>query len=311
MEEEYYDAEDAQELMEIVDPEYQEFIDKGKTLFTEPSTKFGIKFDMKEGGAMPMKDIFTAALKFSNPIYLRQSSVSLSDFKGKVAWLDDGYTVGCKAVLNLTWVRPGTEGKKFCRDIQGLRDKLRLFLDKYSNIVEVVAYENEPTTDKYWGDDIMLAYIDGLVAFCDVCKEYETKCTDGCTHVNYYTQWLTNARRQSKNVPQVKELILAYSQIKNLDYINLHHRALNDPNEIQTVVNWIKGYTGKPVMCNEFHCEVDEAKLNNGMSSFYLTGAKFFILWNGGERDPWLTDGTNLTKWGETYNNLMSKFGQP
>jgi hypothetical protein len=261
---------------------------------------FGVKF----GDGTSVDNGIQVLQKLSAP-YIRTSE-TLKNYKGgTIHWIEKGYSAGVKTILNVNWETPGSV-RKFPRDLVLYETQLRKLLTKYANKIEVAVCENEPTTDKYWGDEPMEYYIAELKVFAKVCSEFGVKCADGAIHVDNIALVMKGGKG-NKNSPQVKELLDAYRAIP-LTYVNLHFKVFNNgypAGKLKAVADWTRSYTGHPVMSNEWHTPSgDPDILNDIINQIKDAQYAYALKWSGGDYDSPLSQGSNLTSYGIDYRDM-------
>jgi len=262
--------------------------------------QFGVKFD--DGTSV---DDGIQVLQKLNAPYIRTSE-SLNNYNGgTIGWIEKGYSSGIKTLLNVNWESPGSV-RKFPRDLVLYETQLRKLLTKYAGKIEVAICENEPTTDKFWGNDSMKYYIEELKVFAKVCNEFGVKCADGAIHVDNVAIIMSGGK-QNKNIPQVKELLDAYKTIP-LTYVNFHFKVFSSgysPGKLKTVADWTRNYTGHPIMSNEWHTPASDVNiLNDIINQLKQAEYVYAVKWSGGDYDSRLSQGTTLTDYGIDYKDM-------
>jgi hypothetical protein len=262
--------------------------------------EFGVKFD--DGTSV---DNGIQVLQKLNAPNVRTSE-SLKNYNGgKVGWIEKGYSSGVKTVLNINWEDAGSV-RKFPRDLALYETQLRKLLTKYAAKIEVAVCENEPTTNKFWGDDSMKYYIEELKVFARVCNEFGVKCADGGIHVDNVSI-VMNGGKGNKNTPEVKELLDAYKIIP-LTYVNFHFKVFNGgypAGKLKTVADWTRNYTGHAVISNEWHTPPGNTDiLNNILNQIKEAEYMYAVKWSGGDYDSPLSLGNSLTNYGIDYRDM-------
>jgi hypothetical protein len=261
--------------------------------------QFGVKF----GDGTSLTDGIQVLQKLEAP-YLRTSE-SIKNYNGEtISWIEKGYSDGIKIMLNINWEDAGSV-RQFPRDLTLYEIQLRKLLTKYADKIEVAVCENEPTTDKFWGDDSMTHYMAELQVFAKVCNEFGVKCADGGIHVDNVSL-VMNGGKQNKNSPQVKELLDAYKIIP-LTYVNFHFKVTASgypAGKLKTVADWVRNYTGHDVMSNEWHTPAGNLNvLDNMVSQIKEAEYAYAVKWSGGDYDSPLNQGSNLTTYGIDYRD--------
>jgi len=272
---------------------------------TASAVKFGVKFG--DGNTTISEEI--EVLKKLRTSYVRVPAESLKDYKGgNIAWIDKAVPAGVKSLLCINWERAGRV-RRFPRDLALYETQLRKLLNKYASKIEVAICENEPTTDKFFGDDPVKYYIAELKVFTRVCNEYGVKCADGGIHTENIKLVMSGKLDASKNAPQVKELLDAYKTIP-MTYVNIHFKVGSSgfsSGELKNISDYIRSYTGRSgVLSNEMHSPPNDLTiLKNVMSQVKEAQFAYALKWSGGDYDSPVNKGTTLTSYGTSYKSLI------
>ena len=251
--------------------------------------------------------------------YVRVQIV-LKDFTGASSRIDSYISSGYKIILNLNYGDPqNSNGTKtpvpFPTDMVEYRRLLGNVLDVYHP--EVAVIENEPTTSQYHSGPIE-DYITELKTAVDVCNKRGIKVADGSTNVQRVQQVMNGQNSgYADALAQTKQLIEAYKTIP-LDYVNVHSSApfnstdnpnIYPPGVLESVANYLRTTTGKPVMCNEYNQDNQSAGLmTTAVNGFKAGGYTYMIARSNkggtGNAQP-LNKGTKLTTIGIAFRDAI------
>lgn len=272
-------------------------------------TKFGAKIV-----SIPTADQITVMGKL-NMLYLRGTTV-LSTYGGPGTenFIDTCFAAGLKMIMCLDWEAPGGAPKDFPANMTTYRNKIRSFLGDYANKIEVAVCENEPTTDAFYNDNQINAYLTELQVFAEECNNFGVKCTDGCVHIENVD--LIRTGGSNHNTADVAAIIAACANIP-LIYVNLHTQGSGSSYPaglIKSTADYMRAQTGKPVMSNEWHLvngDATTALVNDMVAQWREAGAIYSLIWGGdagggGEPINTGTTGTNLTSIGTAYKNAVA-----
>jgi hypothetical protein len=245
--------------------------------------------------------------------YIR-SMVTLKNFSGNVSTERSLTQKGFKVVLNINWDNPGGRGDTknpvpFPTDMVKYKAQLTKLLKAYKP--EIAVIENEPTNNQFHSGPIE-NYITELKAAVALCKQYNVKVADGCTHVPLI-EIVMSGRNVSGTAADVRKLITAYKTI-DLDYVNVHTQGptgrdpdVYQPGLLKKVADYLRNQTGKPVMSNEWTVHSTSTALVKSMVSGFKDGGYKIALVrsasspNGAKP---LHKGTSLLPNGVTYSQV-------
>ena len=272
----------------------------------------------------PKKDDNVTIFNMLGVNYIRWE-ISLKDFTGFNDPLDTYVSKGYKVILNLNYDNAknanGTSSPKpFPTDMVAYTNLLKSVLDKYHP--ELVVIENEAWNDAYHSGPIE-NYITELTTAVNVCKSYGIKVADSGLGVRYAQQVMNgNSWNTDPSYIETKKMIDAFKTM-GLDYINIHvivpFGNLDNPNTfpsdlVEPVADYLRSYTGKEVMSNEYDQTNQSASLMQGaVAAFTAGGYKYMVARSnkaGGKNSaqPLYTKvGTlfNLTTIGSTYRDAI------
>jgi len=263
---------------------------------TATGTQFGAGFDNLS------TDQKITVLKKLGANYVR-ARVIVSTFDGHVGSLEKFSKNGIYVILNLNWEKTGNTPKPFPQDMATYRKKLGDVFDKYKP--EAAVIENEPTNQIYYKGP-MSDYITELKNAIDVCKQYGVKVADGCVHVATVKD-IMHGGSLADAASRAKQLLDAYKTL-DLDYVNVHAPGSGDSypsQDLVDVANYIRNYTGKQVISNEFKLYTNSTTLLSDMVQGMKQGNYIIALLRSASGATRLNDGTDLNVLGQAYADAI------
>jgi hypothetical protein len=263
---------------------------------SDTGTQFGAGFDNLS------TDQKITVLKKLEANYVR-ARVIVSTFDGHVGSLEKFSQNGIHVILNLNWEKTGHTPKSFPQDMATYRKKLGEIFDKYKP--EVAVIENEPTNQIYYKGP-MSDYITELENAIEVCKQYGVKVADGCVHVAT-VKAMMNGGSQRDAVSRAKQLLDAYKTL-DIDYVNVHAPGSGDSypsQDLVDVADYIRKYTGKQVITNEFKLYTNSTSLLSDMVQGMKQGNYIIALLRSASGASRLNDGTDLNVLGQAYADAI------
>ena len=281
----------------------------------------GINFGAQTGESK--KDDNITLYNMMGVNYIRWE-ISLKDFIGYNDAVDTYVAKGYKILMNLNYDNARnpdgtTSPKPFPKDMVAYTTLLQNVLNKYKP--EIAVIENEAWNDAYHSGPIE-DYITEITTAVNVCKQYGVKVADSGLGVRYAQQvmngytWYTDP-----SYIETKKMIDAFKTM-GLDYINIHvivpFSTLDNPNIfpsdlVEPVAAYLRTYTGKQVICNEYNQTNQSATLMQGaVTAFVAGGYKYMIARSnkGGinQAQPLYTKSVttfNLTTIGATFRDAI------
>jgi len=241
--------------------------------------------------------------------------VELKNFNGNVSEEKSLAQKGFKIILTVNWANPSGSGDNrkpvpFPTDMNQYKQQLTKLFNAFKP--EVAVIENEPTTGIFHSGPIE-HYITELKTAVSVCKQFNVKVADGCTHVPYILSVMNGGGSKGKT-GDVKKMITAYKTI-DLDYVNVHtygptgkNPDIYEPGRLKKAADYLRQQTGKPVMSNEFTVHNSSPTLiKNMVSQFKEADFKIAIVRSAPSNSgavP-LNKGTNLLPNGVAYASAI------
>jgi hypothetical protein len=240
--------------------------------------------------------------------------VELKNFKGNMSDEKALVQKGYKVVLTINWANPTGSGDN--RKPVPFPTNMTLYKQQLTKLFkvfkpEIAIIENEPTTDLFHSGPIE-NYITELKTAVSVCKQFNVKVADGCTHVPYILEVMNGSSKGKAG--EVKKMINAYKSM-GLDYVNVHtfgptgkNPDVYEPGRLKKIADYLRKQTGKQVMSNEFTVHNYSGQLvRNMVTQFRQADFKIAIVRSATSNSgavP-LNKGTNLLPNGVAYASAI------
>lgn len=261
--------------------------------------------------------------------WIRSNSLGITGFTGDIGnagkWKDNGFNV----LLNVDFIdNPTLKPYNF---VQG--SDTSIFKTGFENICIAVKKKFYPSSglyDKPGQDSVILfignepanlgyynwnpeAYIHELAMAIPIAHKYGLKIADGATHLELIEMIRLGTWQSDDHSMRNKILIDAYKNL-DLDYVaahtsyNIKSRAPYPTNDLSVTINFLRNYTGKDVIMNEYSIlGGTTAVVDWFVSGFKIAKVPIACPWsgangvNGGSPGDAYNFGTVLTPIGERY----------
>lgn len=317
------------------------------------TTKIGAHIVLPPGASI---DDEIAVLKSLGATYTRVN-VGTSNWSTMSKVYDRYVEAGIKVLLNIAWQSSSAGTTAFPTDMNAYASKLSAVLDTLSSKPELIVIENEEINKSFHSGPIS-DYIEELKTASPIVHAHGLKLTNGGIYgpgleVSVY-RYLQKAHGQAiadnyadhvlgpvirkavNNVGSSPELESAVATIQSilstapyLDYINVHHYEVDDPNitnvasvttatpyALKYTKEYIETTTGKPIMSNETSTRdnTQPALVTALLQDYVDNNFPYAIWWDNIDGNKYggvaLNDGTppfNLRPTGIAFKNFIDQ----